>query len=208
MMTRVGIVAVGVAVALAMACELDSVPEPTPSPSPSVGADHLGSAEAPVCGTSELLPAPFTAKQIRDEWVPGFELIMRRQTPAGVSFERWRVVAADLDGVEIEYTPVDGGGDQIGEPATRTSAWTELRDHASYPAASATRSREVRETPRGRLTGWRYMVEDSDAGTVSELFFADAMPGAPVEMTVRRDGQPVLELAQVERSRPATPAQE
>jgi len=57
----------------------------------------------------------------------------------------------------------------------------------------------------GDLEGWLYTVDDPDQGTVSELFFADALPGAPVQMTVRQGGQVVVELEQIARQRPAQP---
>lgn len=204
MVKMVGLIAVVTAVAAAMACNPAGDADPARPAVSAGGARTPASAESPACGASERLPAPFTAKQIRDEWVPGFRLVMRRASPADEAFELWRVIDADLQGVTIEYATVDAEGNITGEPATRYSAWTELRDHASYPSASATRIREVRETRLGRLSGWRYTVEDAAEGTISELFFADSLPGAPVQMAVRGEGRPVLELEQVERSRPET----
>jgi hypothetical protein len=131
---------------------------------------------------------------------------MRRRTPDEETLERWRVVSADQDGVEIEFTAVDCRGGEIGEPIIRRSAWTELRDHASYPAATATRTREGRVTKLGDLEGWLYTVEDPGQGTVSELFFADALPGAPVQMKVRQGDDVVIELEQIARQRPDKPA--
>lgn len=205
MVKTVGLMAVVAMVAAVTACNRAGEGDPLPPAAPAAEVQQPASADSAGCGASELLPAPFTAKQIRDEWIPGFRLTMRRTSPADEAFERWRVVKADPEGVDIEYVTVDAGGNQIGEPAIRHSAWTELRDHASYPTARAARSREVRQTRLGRLSGWRYSVEDPDEGTISELFFADELPGAPVQMTIRRNGQPVLELEQVERERPAAP---
>jgi hypothetical protein len=36
----------------------------------------------------------------------------------------------------------------------------------------------------------------------SEYFFADSLPGAPVQMTVWQSGQKVLELEQLDREQP------
>ena len=149
-----------------------------------------------------MLPTPFTAEQIRAEWVVGFRLTLRRWVPAGERLERWRVVAADADGVEIENATVDADGNVVGEPVTRRSSWTELRDHASFPAVEATRSRATRSTALGKLEGWLYAVAGPEAGMTSELFFADSLPGAPVEMTAWQDGQKVFELEQVDREQP------
>ncbi len=167
-----------------------------------VGADATPVVPPPASLSDEMLPTPFTAEQIRAEWVEGFRLTMRRWEPAGEKLERWRVVAADAEGVEIENATVDADGAVVGEPVTRRSSWTELRDHASFPAAVATRSRATRSTSLGELEGWLYAVAGPEAGMTSELFFADSLPGAPVQMTAWQDGRKVFELEQLDRERP------
>jgi hypothetical protein len=42
----------------------------------------------------------------------------------------------------------------------------------------------------------------------SEFFFADSLPGAPVQMIAWQDGQKVFELEQLERLRPPGAATE
>jgi len=165
-------------------------------------AEEAGGA-MPAPAQMEMVPEPFSAEQIRDEWVEGLEVVMRRRTPSDEAYERWRVVAADADGAEIEIVPVDADGEPVGDPQTRRSAWTELRDHARYPAAVAERERATRSTPLGELEGWMYTLRDSKAGTTSELFFADTLPGAPVEMTVRSGEDVLFELEQIKHERPA-----
>ena len=49
-----------------------------------------------------LLRRLFTADEIRDEWVAGFRLLIRRTTPEGAGVERWTVFSADDEGAEIE----------------------------------------------------------------------------------------------------------
>jgi hypothetical protein len=153
-----------------------------------------------------MLPTPFTAEQIRTEWVEGFRLTVRRWAPDGERLERWRVVAADAEGVEIENAVVDADGAVVGDPVTRRSTWAELRDHASFPAAAATRSREARSTALGVLEGWRYTVTGPEAGMTSEFFFVDSLPGAPVQMTVWQAGEKVLVLEQLDRDKPRAAA--
>ncbi len=51
-----------------------------------------------------ILMRPFSAEEIRDEWVPGFRLLMRRSYPERTLIERWTVVSADDEGVEIGFT--------------------------------------------------------------------------------------------------------
>ncbi len=160
-------------------------------------ADPLLDPEDPT-----LLRRPFTAEQIRGEWIPGFTLKIGRSSPEGESVERWTVVAADAEGVDIEYATLDAGGRVTGEPAVSRSGWVELRDHASFQADRSRCEEITRSTALGELQGWLYTVRDEQAGTVTEFFFAKSLPGAPVEMQVLNDGEPVVELVQLERHRP------
>jgi hypothetical protein len=52
------------------------------------------------------------------------------------------------------------------------------------------------------LDGWFYTVRDNAHGTVTEYFFADSLPGAPVQLRQTLDGKLVMEMEQVRRSRP------
>jgi len=149
-----------------------------------------------------LLDRPFTAEQIRDEWVEGFQLRVRRWTADAEIVERWTVVRTDADGVDIESVVLDQSGSVAGETNVQTSSWVQLRDHASFPADRATREAVSRETPLGELQGWLYSVTDGKSGTVTEFFFAEALPGAPVFVHVLRDGEIVEIFEQVKRHRP------
>jgi hypothetical protein len=147
------------------------------------------------------LPQPFTAEQIRDEWRPGLTIDLFRITPEEEVAERWTVLFADEEGAEIEYAIVDNTDLISGEPRVEKKSWTELRDHATFPAANAQREEVVRETMLGNREGWLYTVRDEDAGTVTELFFAKELPGAPVHMRTMQGDQVILELYQVARRR-------
>ena len=149
-----------------------------------------------------IVARPFTAEEIRDEWVPGFRLLMRRSYPESTRLERWTVVAADDDGVDIEYATLADDGTVEGEPTVSRSAWTELRDHASFPASHSTREWVSRSTALGNFEGWLYRVEDPDAATVQEFFFVPALPGAPLHMRIFDGEATVFELEQTARLRP------
>lgn len=149
-----------------------------------------------------ILVRPFTAEEIRDEWVPGFRLLMRRSYPEEIRIERWTVLTADEDGVEIEYATIADDGSVEGDPSVSRSSWTELRDHASFPAAHSTRERVSRETALGHFEGWLYRVADPEAATVQEFFFVPTLPGAPVQMRILDGEETVLELEQTARLRP------
>ena len=184
-----------VVVALAFGCGQTQLQGPQ--------AEPVDQDEIQVDVPADRLPTPFTAEQIRDEWIDGFQLVMRRQDADGEHLERWRVVEWDSEGVSIESVSIDGLGEPITEPTVQRTGWSELRDHASFPADRTSRNRESRQTLLGDLDGWLYTVEDSEQGTVSRFFFADRLPGAPVHFDVVRDETVLMELEQMERFRPA-----
>lgn len=150
------------------------------------------------------LPRPFTAEQIRDEWVEGLTLVMRSVGPQGEARQRWTVLESNDAGVLIEFAPIDAKGEAAGAARTERSTWTQLRDHATFSASSATRDTVTRKTPLGTFEGWLYVVPDPEQGTVTEFFFANDLPGAPLEMRVSREGRTLMELTQVSRSKTKT----
>jgi hypothetical protein len=149
-----------------------------------------------------ILMRPFTAEEIRDEWVPGFRLLMRRTFPEETRIERWTVVSADDDGVEIEYATIADDGSVEGEPSVSRSGWTELRDHAAFPAAHSTREWISRDTALGQFEGWLYTVAEPGAAVVKEFFFVPELPGAPVQMRILEGDETVFALEQTARLRP------
>lgn len=175
----------------------------------SVGEDP-GEAAAPVTASeiegdeAAILEPPFTAEQIREEWVEGLRILIRRSFPEETRIERWTVLAADDDGAEIEYASIAEDGSVAGEPAVVRSTWVELRDHAAFPAASSTREWVTRSTQLGEFEGWLYRVADDGAATVQEFFFVPELPGAPVHMRILEGDTTVFELEQTARLRPDT----
>jgi hypothetical protein len=149
-----------------------------------------------------ILMRPFTAEEIRDEWVPGFRVLMRRTFPEETRIERWTVVSADDDGVDIEYATVADDGSVEGEPSVSRSGWTELRDHAAFPAAHSTREWISRDTALGQFEGWLYRVAEPGADVVKEFFFVPELPGAPVQMHILEGDATVFALEQTARLRP------
>ncbi len=178
----------------------DASPDAPPSDAPGPGATTPPEDIDP--DDPQILRRPFSSEQIRDEWVAGLTILMQTQAPQGGALERWVVLSTDEEGAEIEFTQVDQDGKPAGEPRLARSTWEDLRNHASFPAASATREELTMETALGELDGWLYKVRNDAAGTVTEYFFAKSLPGAPVMMRVMNNGQPVMQLAQIERQRP------
>jgi len=151
-----------------------------------------------------LIKRPFTAEQIRAEWVPGLRLLMRRSYPEETRIERWTVVAADDAGAKIEYATIAEDGSIEGEPTIAHSTWIELRDHAGFPAADSTREWVTRSTQLGEFEGWLYRVANDGSATTQEFFFVPEMPGAPVQLQVFEGDAMVFELEQTARLRPQT----
>jgi hypothetical protein len=149
-----------------------------------------------------ILERPFTAEQIRDEWVPGLRIMMRRTFPEKTVIERWTVVAADAEAVDIEYATIAEDGAIVGQPSVSRSTWIELRDHASFSAEHSTREWVSRSTALGDFEGWLYRVADPEAATTQEFFFVPELPGAPVEMRILEGHATVFELEQTARIRP------
>ena len=167
------VVGASVAVAVTASCGRQELTEDSvPAAQPVLDAGSEAST----------LPTPFTAEHIRDEWIVGFEVVMRRNGPDGEFLERWRVVDADLETVSIEGAVIDALGKPIGEPQVGRSGWTELRDHAAFPAERGVRLREHRSTALGAFDGWLYVIQDEEGEGVTRYFFADALPGAPLQV--------------------------
>lgn len=179
--------------------------EPVSKAGPGEPDGGAATTESSLYGSedSTLLPTPFTADEIRDEWIEGMQLVIERRSPSEERLERWTVLSADEDGAVIEYAEIDAFGIVSGEPTVRRTSWQELRDHASFPADRASREWVVRRTALGDLDGWLYTVRDDDAGTITQFFFASDLPGAPVAMEMLEDGTTLLALEQLERYRPA-----
>jgi len=182
----------------------------TPADDESRGASGVASP-LPAPAVTELdsddptiLVRPFTAEQIRDEWVPGLRLLMRRTTPKETRIERWTVITADEVGADIEYAVIADDGSVVGQPSLELSTWIELRDHASFPADHTTREWVARTTQLGEFEGWLYRVTGDGDGTVQEFFFVPELPGAPVEMRILEGDTTVFELEQTARLRPET----
>ncbi len=126
---------------------------------------------------------------------------MRRTSSEGTQVERWTVVSADDEGAEIEFATIASDGSVEGESSIVRSGWTELRDHASFPAAHSTREWVSRSTALGDFEGWLYRVAEPDSAVINEFFFVPTLPGAPVHMRTIEGDTTVFELEQTARLR-------
>jgi hypothetical protein len=150
-------------------------------------------------GTEEFLPTPYTAEEIRDAWRVGFEVTTRVRAAEGETYSRTRVLEWTEEGFRMSEQAVDAAGASAGdEESFYSGTWVELRDHARFRTSSATRERVERDTPLGRLEGWIYRVRSDDGE--SEFFFADGLPGPPVDYAKTRAGENVFIAEQVSRA--------
>jgi hypothetical protein len=153
------------------------------------------------------LPTPYTAEQIRDAWQPGFRVEMRSAEAGVTTLQRMTVVSATPETVTIRSESLRADGEPS-EPARESTAkWTELRDHASFPATKATRERAECHSQLGAMPGWRYAVALADGGALT-MCFADATPGPPVEHETRREGKLLSRTEHTRYGRPASGAGE
>ena len=150
-----------------------------------------------------FLRRPYTASQIRDAWVVGFEVTMEMWADGlGSRIQTYRVVETDADGASIELTVTDPQGEAAGPPATMRRTWQEMSDETRFPSDRATVESTTSETPLGNLECWRYLQWDDASAMVAEFLFAKDLPGLPVMVEVRQDGNLVATTTQVKRSSP------
>ena len=140
-----------------------------------------------VLAAEDYLPTPYTAEEIRDAWVEGFEVLTRTRTGEKETFSKTRVVSSTEEGFLMFEVATDETGSPLpgAEMPRYRGTWEELRDHARFSTDRATRERATWETPLGRLEGWLYSVEGEEG--VTEFFFADGMPGPPVIYRQQRE---------------------
>lgn len=91
----------------------------------------------------------------------------------------------------------DVSGKARGQPQFFESTWEELRDHARFPAQTATRERASRQTLMGELEGWLYRVAGETRR--SKVFFADGLPGPPVIYSHFKGDTQVLRAEMIDR---------
>jgi hypothetical protein len=149
-----------------------------------------------------FLPTPYSAEQIRDAWQPGLLVEMRTSGEKGEALRRMSVLAADTETCTVRSEPLGPDGSPSGEPGVFTARWSELRDHARFEAAKASRERAECHSGLGALPGWRYATTAANGDALS-MCFADATPGPPVEVETRREGELLSRTEHTRYERPS-----
>ena len=103
-------------------------------------------------------------------------------------------VAVTEQRATFESTNYDAKG-AAGRPERSEASWEELRDHAKYPKTATTIDTATATTPAGTYACHRYtVVEPGDGGqeTRTIAYFADELPGPPVELRKEVAGNLVM----------------
>jgi hypothetical protein len=136
-----------------------------------------------------LATPPFTAAQIRSATRVGrtytFKVEEADQAP---TYMRMEFTVVDEDRATIERTMINDLGEDAGA-MTGESTWDELVTHASYPAASTEVEEDTIDVPAGSFECFVYIVTEDDGGSVTRVYFAKSLPGAPILHEVEIDGE-------------------
>ena len=103
----------------------------------------------------------------------------------------------DERGFESTSTPVDEGGQPVGELERSQGTWDELESHAHFPAARTTITNAMLTIPLGAFRCSLYTVTSEDPQgreVVARFWFATDLPGAPIRMVREIDGEPVVTM--------------
>ena len=156
----------------------------------------LGSCAAPP-DEPITAPTPYTAEEIRAANPVGTVLVYRIQQTGAPAVVRTMVfVRADSNGARIASSTVTEGGAPVGAATEAEALWTELRDHAAFPAARTVRSRSSCAVPGGSFDCQLYTVTDEEDGvpTLSRYWFALERPGPPVLLETKKGGAVVFRM--------------
>lgn len=143
-----------------------------------------------------IAPQPYTAEQIRASNPTGticeYYITQTGMSPILQTFE-WAESYAE--GCRMNTTMVNAGG---GDPATQSSeaTWSELRDHASFAAATTVRTEEVIRTPAGQFACWRYDFQQPASGRQQRetYWFDKRTAGSPVLIVAKANGEEVMRM--------------
>ena len=154
------------------------------------------------------LPTPFSAAAIREASPGGLttcHLIVGPDRAPVRSINTF--VGHDAEVARFRHRSEDEQGNPSGEgePQTAEASWTQLQSHASFPVERATVEVAMIEIPLGRFECWLYTVKGvagagPGTGAVETRFwFAQTMPGPPVKLERRVNGEVTMTMTLVSR---------
>jgi|GEM_PF-589910 len=188
-----GVVAVITALA---ACGNTTGPPPTtPGPAPTAtgsGAPAAAPASDAQRSAADSAPTPYTAAQIRDASRAGRTYVYRVEGPdAPPRTTTITFVEVTPQGTTTRSTTVDEkSGAPVQPEKTSRATWEELRRHAEFPRDATTITDETTTVPAGTFDCKVYTVVEKKDATAPHMrfYFAKTMPGAPVLITIDKDG--------------------
>lgn len=144
-------------------------------------------------------PTPFTAEEIRAGCPAGRTIRLRVDVAGESPFHRVsRFVECDTAGATMERYLASADGSALEEPEVERVTWRDLQAHASFDADDTSIEADRIMTEIGELECLRYTVRD---GTTDEVFwFAKGLPGMPVKLVTRTDGEVVATVSMVDNS--------
>jgi hypothetical protein len=168
---------------------------------PSPAAESTASAPPAPSG---LLPTPYTAEQIRDANPPGTRLRFLLTTPDQPGMlQTFHWIGGDETMSVLESTVAPADGSAPGTTQVSESSWTELRDHAAFPAVATVRGDGPCHVGAGSFDCLTYAVTDTAVAppVVNHFYFAKDRPGPPVLLYAEQDGREVFRMELIEDSR-------
>jgi hypothetical protein len=148
-----------------------------------------------------LLPTPFTADEIRDGCPDGRIIRLLVEVDGQEPFLRTnRFIGGDAEGSTIESQRLTVDGQPLGDVEAGRTTWGQLQAHASFPAATTTRTAETIDTPLGSKSCLRYAK--TDGATVSTFWFATSAPGMPIRYQSEESGRVTSRVTMIEDSTP------
>lgn len=148
--------------------------------------------------TTSNAPYPYTAEQIREANPDGRAIVLEVTTPAGVRTQTMTFREGDAVGATIDTVVREG--ETVVTEASERATWTELREHAAFPAAQTVIDEVTVEGPLGAIPARRYTVTRDD-GTTSIFWFAQdpTWAGPPVRLEERRGDEVLVTLVMLGR---------
>jgi hypothetical protein len=114
-----------------------------------------------------------------------------------------KFVSVDPDKAEIETTMFDANGTPAGEPKREAIKWSELVEHATFPASATTIEAAEQEVGIGRFDCWLYTVrQTNDKGVeqTNRYYFAKMLPGPPIQYETWEGSARVMVARMIERT--------
>jgi hypothetical protein len=158
-----------------------------------VSGDDGRLTEAPPASSEGAVVAPFASARVREATPVGRRLVWLVERDGEPPFMRTvHFVDCGDERAVIARSMADLEGRSIGEVTTRGETWDEVLAPGVYDAARTEVTRGVSvEVPAGAWVCARFRVEEPEDGAITEAFYADALPGPPVQL-VRTIGDKVV----------------